>query len=290
MDATTGIFFALAAMVSWGLGDFLTQRTTRVVGSAKTLFFTGLVGFLALSPFVLPSLSDITINTFILLSALSLVVMIATAFDFEALRTGKIAVVEPIVGLEMPMAIGVSLAIVGEAISSQFILIISLVIIGTILTVFKGWHHAKSINVLEKGVLLALIAAVGTALTTVLVGVSSQATTPLVAIWFSHGALMIVGGIAVQMKSGLHTIFGDIKRHPVTIGFQTTADNAAWILFAFSTTLLPISIAAAISGGYVAMAVALGLFINKERIKKHQYLGIVMVSIGIILLSYLFEG
>lgn len=39
-----GILFAFIALISWGFGDFFIQKTTRIIGSWKALFFIGIVG------------------------------------------------------------------------------------------------------------------------------------------------------------------------------------------------------------------------------------------------------
>jgi len=282
-----GVALSLFALVAWGIGDFLIQRTTRLVGSAKALFFIGIVGFIALSPFVVPELPHLSLADILLLSFLSLIVMAGAAFDFEALRQGKIAVVEPVVGLELPMAVAISVVFIGESLTPLQFFFMLLVFVGTLLVVMRSFHHA-SLRLLEKGVLLAFLAAIGTALTSVLVGVSSQEVSPLTAVWFSHGALAIVSGGVVIFTGKSKTILKDLKKHPFTIGAHSIADNAAWIAFAAAATMVPISVATTISGGYVALAVLLGIFINREKVKKHQVVGITLVSVGIVVLSYFF--
>ncbi|MBY0110625.1 EamA family transporter [Patescibacteria group bacterium] len=282
-----GVALSLFALIAWGIGDFLIQRTTRLVGSAKALFFIGIVGFIALSPFVVPELPHLSVGDILLLSLLSLIVMLGAAFDFEALRQGKIAVVEPVVGLELPMAVAISVVFIGESLSPLQFFFMLLVFIGTLLVVMRSFHHA-SLRLLEKGVLLAFLAAIGTALTSVLVGVSSQEVSPLTAVWFSHGALAIVSGGVVIFTGKSKTILKDLKKHPFTIGAHSIADNAAWIAFATAATMVPISVATTISGGYVALAVLLGIFINREKVKRHQVVGITLVSVGVVVLSYFF--
>ncbi len=283
----TGVLLALLALVGWGVGDFLIQRTTRLVGSAKALFFIGLVGFLALTPFILSDLEHLSLSDIALLSVLSLIVIAGAAFDFEALRQGKIAVVEPVVGLELPMAVGISVLFIGETLGTMQFLFMLLVFAGTVLVVMRSFHHV-SLRLLEKGVWLAFAAAIGTALTSVLLGVSSQIVSPLVAVWFSHGALALVSFLVILRDGTLHTTWKQIKKHPVTIGAQSISDNVAWVAFGTAVTFVPISVANTISGGYIALAVLLGLLLNKEKVKPHQLLGIFLVAVGVIALSYFY--
>ncbi|TSC57963.1 MAG: hypothetical protein Greene041679_205 [Parcubacteria group bacterium Greene0416_79] len=38
MSITVGIGLAFVAMLSWGIGDFLIQKSTRKIGDTETLF------------------------------------------------------------------------------------------------------------------------------------------------------------------------------------------------------------------------------------------------------------
>ena len=105
MSHNVGILFAFIALVSWGFGDFFIQKTTRVVGSWNVLFFIGIVGLIGLFPFVKNDLASLNNSNLLLLGLLGVVVVFAALFDFEALRQGKIAIVEPIIGLELPITV-----------------------------------------------------------------------------------------------------------------------------------------------------------------------------------------
>lgn len=284
MTVATGVFLSLLALVAWGAGDFLIQRTTRLVGSAKALLFIGAIGFVGLLPFVAGELGRLSLADYVLLGVLSFVVIIGAAFDFEALRRGKMAIVEPVVGLELPMTVVLSIIFLGEQPTLMQVFWMILVFAGTGLIVTKSAKHLTL--AFEKGVWLAFLAAVGTALTSFMVGVSSQEISPLMSIWFSHGTLAAVSALFVLREGGFRTLARDLRKHPLTIACQSTFDNAAWIAFAIAATLIPVSIATTISGGYVALGVLLGIFVSRERIRKHQAVGIGLVSIGIIALSY----
>ena len=52
MGAELGIVFALGALVSWGFGDFLIQKTTRKLGDWETLLIVTLFGSIVLAPLI----------------------------------------------------------------------------------------------------------------------------------------------------------------------------------------------------------------------------------------------
>lgn len=47
-----GILALLAAVISWGFGDFSIQRATRAFGDVRTLIFIGLARIIGLLPLV----------------------------------------------------------------------------------------------------------------------------------------------------------------------------------------------------------------------------------------------
>ena len=286
MTHFAGIAFALIALVSWGLGDFYIQKTTRVVGSWKALFFIGVVGFIGLFPFIKNDLSTIRGVHFLTLGLLGVVVICTALFDFEALRQGKIAIIEPIIGLELPMTVGLSLVLVHEALAPLQLFLVGIVFIGIILAITTDhthlYYHKK---IFERGVILASVGALGMAVTNFLVGVSSQAVSPLITIWCAHSLLVLVSGTYLFCKGEFGSLIQDVRRHPRPIIGQSILDNMAWVSFAKATTLIPIAIATTISESYIALAVLLGLFVNHEKLKRHQIVGIILSTIGVMAIS-----
>jgi drug/metabolite transporter (DMT)-like permease len=62
-------------------------------------------------------------------------------------------------------------------------------------------------------------------------------------------------------------------------------DNIAWVAYAFSSTFIPIAVAAGISESYIIIALMLGLIFNKEKLKKHQWLGLILALISVVVLA-----
>src|SRR3989338_6384896 len=114
-----GIFFAFVALFAWGFGDFLIQKTTRRIGSAGSLFFITLVGSCL---FLLPALNelkrfdslDYRLTGSLALLATCLVLTVAAFFELEGLRSGKIAVIEPVLSLELPVTVLLSVIFLSE--------------------------------------------------------------------------------------------------------------------------------------------------------------------------------
>lgn len=183
MSNYAGILFAFVALVCWGFGDFFIQKTTRVVGTAKALFFIGIVGFVGLFPFIRNDLASLDATDALLLGFLGLIVIGPHFLVLEALRKGKIAIIEPIIGLELPITVALSVGIAKEVLTPPQFFLIGTVFTGIMLAIMaRPVHFRSGDSVLEKGVWFAIVGAAGMALTNFLVGISSRASSPLVTI------------------------------------------------------------------------------------------------------------
>ncbi len=283
-----GIILALTALLCWGFGDFFIQKVTRIVDSYKTLFFIGITGLVILFPFVQHEIFSLKPVNWLLLGLLGVIVIFAALFDFEALRQGKICIVEPLLGIELPITVGLSVILAGERLIPLQWLLIAVIFIGIILAVtmhHTHLHYHKRIY--EKGVILAGVGAIGMALTNFLIGISSQQISPLMTIWFTHTAAALVTAIILIYKHEFKNIWPDLKKSPSLIFATGVIDNAAWIAFGYATTFIPISIAASISESYIVLASALGICVNREKLKSHQIIGIILAIGGVLLLSIL---
>lgn len=286
MQLADGVLWALVALVGWGLGDFFIQRGTRLVGLYQTLFIICAASTVLLFPFIhqdIAHLSALHIKNLLLLS----VVIFAYALVlFEAFRRGKISVVEAVVGLELPLTVALGVFIGGEHMTPLQIALFLMVSGGILLAVTERiWTHKSRRSMLEKGALFALFGAALSALTNFSVGTNAQEVSPLMTIWFTHTILALMCLIAMLWRQEIKQLAYNIRRHPAPLLALCIFDNAAWIGFAFATTLIPISLAATISESYIALAALLGFFINKERLRPHQFAGIGIAIIGVIVLA-----
>jgi drug/metabolite transporter (DMT)-like permease len=291
MSHSIGIIFAFVALLGWGFGDFFIQKSTRLLGSSwKSLFLIGMIGLIVLFPFVRNEIFILDAGELVLLGALGVVILFTALFDFEALRRGKIAIVEPVMSIELPLTVALSVTLANETLSWVQIILIAMVFAGIMLAVtFTNIHKRLGKGVLERGVIFAGIGAVGLALVSFLTGISSQRISPLMAIWFSNLVFTLICLVYILAKGQFRGMIEGLKKHPAPILAMSIFDNSAWVAYAFATTYIPISIAITISEGYVALAALLGLFVNREKLKPHQKLGVALTIVGVLALSYFSE-
>ena len=283
-----GIFFALSALLAWGFGDFLIQRSTRKIGNIVALFYITAFASVVLLPFVYKDIfgyiqtSDFQILGLLLFA--TLLTLTASVLDFEALRVGKISVVEPIYAFEVFVTIVLGSVFLHEYPTPIQFFLILLLSIGVIFVGTKSITHLSSIS-WEKGVLLAVLATLTMGGVNFMFGVMARATNPLVINWFTSLFITVFCLLFLAKAKRLGEILTSVKNNFLLILSVSVLDNIAWISFAYSTLYIQIAITTSISESYIAIAALLGLVINKEKLQRHQYIGLVLVLIAGISLS-----
>jgi drug/metabolite transporter (DMT)-like permease len=283
-----GIIFALIALVSWGVGDFLIQRSTRKFGDWVSLFYIEIFATVALLPFVFQDAVRLLAQPgeALLLLATSLVLLFAGVLDFEALRVGKISVIEPIYALEVPVAVMLAAVFIQERLDILEYMLIGLLVVGIILVATRNFRHFQRAH-LERGVWFAVIATLAMGGVNFLFGVSSRATSPLLINWFSSAFIAVVALLYLISTSRLSEIATDWRKHKSLIVSVSVIDNLAWVAYSFSTVFIPIGIATGISESYIAIAALLGLVLNREKLRTHQYVGLLISVSAVVVLAWI---
>ena len=288
MDITNlGVGLAFIAMLAWGIGDFFIQKSARRIGDIEALFCMTLFGSIVLSPFVykkLPALFTGSHQTLAVLGILCVVLFIAAILDFEALRVGKLSVVEPIWSFEVPVSALLALIILKETINLERIVLIISLLFGLALVSLKNKIELRKL-ILEKGTLIALIAALIMGGANFLMGWSSRLSDPIMANFIADIFMASVLAIILLLQGKIRVTIKDFILNRKILLQMSLLDKIAWVAFAFAMSLAPIGIIVALSESYIIIAVVLGLTINKEKIRFHQKIGLVMSIISAIVLA-----
>ncbi len=286
MAESWGVLFALAALVGWGVGDFLIQKSTREVGAHRTLFVTGIISFFGILPFVYDSLGTYSVYEYFSVFGLSVVILIGALILFEAFRVGKLSVVETVVGIELPLSVLIAVAIGGERLTLLQTLLFCMVCAGVFLASSMRLSREKTrVRLFEKGVLLALAASLFSAVINFGTGTFSNEIDPLFTVWLSHSALAVWCGLYMWRKHEFGILLAGIRKYPLHILGQGSFDTFAWVMFALATSLIPISLATTISESYLIVAALLGYVVGRERLHTHQKIGAAVALTGVVLLA-----
>jgi drug/metabolite transporter (DMT)-like permease len=280
-----GLFFAGLAIVGWGLGDFLIQRSARKLGDWEALFYITAFGAVALLPFVLPTLALLSPFDWLVLVGTSLVIFVAGLLDFEALRVGKMSVIEPIYAMEVPVTIALSTLLIGELLSLAQLVLVAGVLVGIFLVSNKHLSRS-SMRTLERGVLVAVFATMGMGLANFLFGFAARSTTPIMINWFTS-LFMAAGTLAYLVGRGRGGLLvSELTKNARLLFAMGLFDNMAWVAFSASTLYMPIGIATGLTESYIALAAILGLIYNGERLRRHQKLGLVLAVCAAVALAF----
>jgi drug/metabolite transporter (DMT)-like permease len=138
---------------------------------------------------------------------------------------------------------------------------------------------------LEKGIFIALIAALLMGATNFLVGASARQLAPVISIWSAWLFTGLVGLLIIFRREGVKKFTSNVIKHKWLVIATVIFDTFAWLFYAFAISQREIGIITAITESYVVIGVSLGLIFNKEKIAPHQIFGCVLAIGASILLA-----
>lgn len=283
-----GVLLAFIPFFGWGIGDFLIQKSTRTIGTNKTLFSIGALSTPLLLPFIWKELLSLNLQNHLSLIILSFFVLAYAVILFRAFKVGKLSVVESIVALELPFAVAMATVFLGERLLFVELVLFLIICAGVALASVKKVEHLHyHKHFLERGVWLALAAALLAAIVDLFIGTVAQSISPLLTIWYQHAFLVLACGAWLTLRGEWKSYFQDLKTHPYLIFGQSLFDNIAWIGFAYAVTSISISLTLTISEGYIIVAALLGHFSNHEKLRSHQMLGAGLAIPAVIALAFI---
>jgi len=279
-----GLIFALVAILGWGFGDFLIARSARKLGDWEALFWIVCFASVVLFPFVADALNALTSYDWFVLTLTSFVILAASLLDFEALRVGKISVIEPIFAMEVPITVALATFIAKEHLASEQLVLIGLLLVGIVLVSNKrlGRLHVRT---LEKGVFVALLTTIGMGTANFLFGFGSRATDPLMITWYTS-VFMTIATFAYLVRSRqAWKLLASLRKNHWLIVAVGMADTAAWVGYSASVLYIPIGVATGLTESYIALAAVLGIAFNREKLRIHQTAGLVLAVCAAIILA-----
>lgn len=287
MTSYTGILFSVIALVSWGFGDFFIQRSARKFGDWESVFIMSLVGALLLLPF---AVSDISIILQLSLGEIGIVLLASLSFvvsalvSVEALKRGKLSVVSSMSIIEIPIAGVLAYAILQETASPLHWVFVAVVVVGIGFVTVRP-HHFRRETWIERGAVLALASALVMSTVDFMIGFGSRVASPVLTIWIANVATVLVAFIYMSVTGRLAHFRKDFRLHARLMLGIGILDNVAWLSFAMATLFIPIVVAVVLSESYVILATILGVFINREKLRPYQMIGIGVALGGVLMLA-----
>jgi drug/metabolite transporter (DMT)-like permease len=277
------ILLGLLAALAWGVqGIFLKLATSRTT-TLTTMISGYVMGLIFLTPFVIPSLPELTHlnSSFVFWFILMLVInMTATFSYYRAVQVGQVSLVVPIVASYSAVTVLLSL-LTGERLSALQILTLLATVCGiAIASTPSSKVDEVSAPKRAKGIPWALTASLCYALIFWIIGTQLRGGM--------DGQLLSWLSFVVQLAIiGPRVIFKERKKLFDNLGILALSGGTGAIGYIATNVGLGVgtSVVAVLSSLSSVITVVLAWVFLHERLAKHQWLGVWLALVGVILVS-----
>lgn len=283
------ILSGLIAMTGWGLTDIFAKKAIDKIGHELIIIYTGIPTILVtgLLLIIKPVAISFSLNQALLLLLLALLDLAAYMFLYKAYSVGKVSILNPISSAYTIPAFAFSALILGERIGLIEGLCIAAIIFGVILTSlnFKELRDGLQGDDFARGVPLGILTAItwGVVLPTydlALEGVSWYLASFLLTlikmlVLIFYNVIILKQQILIKDKQILKSLFWA----GLTDGGGNLGLAWGYALSTFTT------ITTVISSAYPLVLVPTALLFLKEKNSFSQYVGVVLITGGIIIFS-----
>src|SRR3984957_4996993 len=305
MNISLAIILGLTGAISWGAADFAARFASRQVGAYRTLFFMQFFGFLALSVYlkftggfsrgIAPGWQPWALTV-----AAGLLNVLASLALYHSFEHGTLSIVGPVSSSYPALTVALSL-LSGERIHSVRAAGLAVTLLGVILaaTSFaqaksttaetdaqqaRPNHAANSRAHLSTGVGWAICAALGFGVLFWFLGFHVvPAVGSAVSVWVMRlTALVSLSLAAAPTRQTLKLPRGKVWWLLLAVGIL---DTAAFVANNAGLSTGQVSVVSVLASLYGAITVLLAWIFLRERLEPSQWLGIVLIFIGIVLVS-----
>jgi drug/metabolite transporter (DMT)-like permease len=310
MNISLAIILGLTGAVSWGAADFAARFASRQVGAYRTLFFMQFFGFLALSVYlkftggfsrgIAPGWQPWALTV-----AAGLLNVLASLALYHSFEHGTLSIVGPVSSSYPALTVALSL-LSGERIHSVRAAGLAVTLLGVILAA-TSFAQAKSTTAetdaqqaspnhaspnraansrahLSTGVGWAICAALGFGVLFWFLGFHVvPAVGSAVSVWVMRlTALVSLSLAAAPTRQTLKLPRGKVWWLLLAVGIL---DTAAFVANNAGLSTGQVSVVSVLASLYGAITVLLAWIFLRERLEPSQWLGIVLIFIGIVLVS-----
>lgn len=286
---TIALLGGLLGMFGYGISDFIAKKTIDRIGGIKTLFYAQLIGTIMMFPYLIfdrqiPEFSAQNITYVILFGIFELITYLAL---YNSFKVGKVSVVSPIASSYSMLAVVVSFLLFGEIFGTIKIIALALVLSGLFLTAIdlKKLRDGFQSSDLSKGVPQAFV-----------VFFIQGFYLPIWDKFLERGGWIVwLIGVRLTLTTIIFIYYSLIKRKSLLFAgknifswlilvsfFGAVAHlGSTWALDASPGTT---SITVALTSAFSIVTAILAYVYLRERLVITQYIGVVMIILGLILM------
>lgn len=284
----TSLAYGLAAAFCWGSADFVAKIATARIGYLKTAFCMQLVGVAFMSLIVgsgvmllekFPSAACIVV-------LLGVVNAIATLALYKGFEVGKLSIVSPIASSYPALSSILALVFLNERVSSSRYVGIACIFVGMLIVSLQS-NPTPSLGAkrIAAGAGYALIAFAfmgilffGVKIVVYDLGGLVPVLVFRIASTAIFGALLLLnGGRAARIPTSALYL----------IGFVGVVDSLANVAYNIGVSVGTVAVVSFVSSLFSVVTLLLAVVMLKERLSKHQVIGIILLISGIAVIGYL---
>jgi len=302
LQLSLAIVLGLTGALCWGGADFAARFASRRVGAYRTLFFMQFFGFIALSVYlkfrggffegIAPGW-----HPWALAAVAGVINMIASLSLYYSFQIGVMSIVAPVSSAYPALTVALAIAS-GERITALRGAGLAVTLVGVILaaTTFtpsaaspvnanpENESTAKETAHLSKGVGWALLAALGFGVLFWFLGFYVvPAVGPTISVWVIRlTSFSVLALAAIPTRQSLKLPSGSVWWLLAAVGFL---DTAAFVANNAGLHTGQVSVVSVLASLYGAVTVLLAWIFLREKLERSQWLGIILIFGGIILVS-----
>jgi drug/metabolite transporter (DMT)-like permease len=288
-----GILLGLLTALTWGGADFIARFATHRIGALRSMLYMQLVGFtlLTISLPVLGGWGHLADGSGWQPWAWGFLAGFFNAMAglgfYRAFEIGKMAVVAPLSASYPALTLLLSW-MTGERLSPVRIAGIICTLVGVVIVAggekTPDESDAEAVRRSGRGIGWAIFAAVGFAMLFWLLGIRIIARVGAVqTVWMIRLTSTLLTAAAILVaKEPLHVPRSEVRWMLLGMGVM---DTGAFVLSNFGMKMEQVAIVTVLSSLYGAVTVGLAAFFLREHVSRWQWMGIVTIFVGIVLIS-----
>ena len=280
------VLFGLAFGI--GIADVISAGLTRSLGVIRTVFLLQLLGVAGLAVFAIVTgqLETLETNDVIAMAGLTVLVVFFYLGFYKALQLGPIALVGPIVAAHSAVVVVLAVVFLGERISQWQVVAIVAIVAGVAMASIDMNAIRSGRSVIGLGVALAIVVSIAAGFWQFAIAALSKEMGWFAPVFLTR--LFMVGMLAPVVAIRRELPWHRLNRK-LAVGVVAVAALETLSLLAFTrgSEIGVVSIVAAASTAYPIIPIIGGIVLFKERLSAIQFVGMFIVSLGLLGLTLL---
>ena len=283
------IIYALVSSIFSGLTSILASYSSKLNKVDSILITTTRTFIILIISFIstiffgkLSQITTLSLKTIIFLILSGVSTTLLWIFYFKALDTGDVSKVTPIDKTSIVLTLILSMIFLHEKITIIKIISITLILIGTLLTVNKKTTNEKD----NKWILYSVLTAIFTSTTTIISKIGLDNIDSVLATFIRTVIVFIILMFIVIFKKKYVYLKDISKKSMKYVIYSGITNTLSWLFYFASLKDGETSIVFTIEKLSIVVTILLSVIFLKEKLNRKQIIGIIIIVIATSLLMF----